>query len=128
MTSNARTGIDNEKDMVAGVRDIPKIFLTFILVLIAWVFFKAGSLSEALVILEKMIFGFRWEDLTSLYPKRFLLVLLFIAVEWYQRDKLHLLQINFLHRRLRYLVYTLIVLGILFGGTYNYTPFIYFQF
>lgn len=117
-----------EKSKVATWRDLPAIVFTFILVLIAWVFFKADSATEAFAILKKIFFEFNLTDVQSWYPKRLLIVLFLLLVEWFQRDKLHPLHIGFLPKAMRYLIYGLIIFAILFLGTYDYSPFIYFKF
>lgn len=117
-----------EKNKVASFKDIPVIIFTFVLVLFAWIFFKADSLAQALLIVKKIIFDFSISEIDLLYPKRFLIIVLLVAFEWFQRDKEHPLAISGFPKWLRYFIYAALVLAILFFGTFNYAPFIYFQF
>jgi len=119
-----------EGRLLPGPRELFQIGSTFALTLVAWVFFRARSMGEALAYLAGMF-----------DPRRFLgdvvnhdnapRVLLFIAfavgVEWLQRKKQHGLQIDALPVWFRWPVYYALAIAVmLFFGQEK--EFIYFQF
>ena len=119
------------------------VFITFHLVLIAWVFFRANSLNDALLVFEKILTVNPIVFLEQLFTLSFTSDLgltsyeLFIAImsiifmeviHLYQR---HNKMRNFLSnkpRAIRWSVYYSIVILILLFGEFNLTEFIYFQF
>ncbi|MDQ7063819.1 MAG: MBOAT family O-acyltransferase [candidate division KSB1 bacterium] len=111
--------------------------VTFHLVLVAWVFFRANSLSDAMLILHNMSqIDFSWRGLMDINIElgwgELMLVMLFIVV----MELVHLLQssgkwVSFSVRTsqpLRLAVFYGLLLCIVFFGVYNHTEFIYFQF
>ncbi|OFX78036.1 MAG: acyltransferase [Bacteroidetes bacterium GWE2_29_8] len=137
-------------DIVAIGRILPnskefiQILFTFLLTVLAWVLFRAGTFNDALVIYKK-IFSLSLFNIPKgnfIEPVSFILFL--IVVEWAQRTKQHALDLNGVFERLlkhinlnrqyfnieiisRWFVYLVIVsLIFLFGKTQN--EFIYFQF
>lgn len=112
----------------AAFKDIPAILFTFILVLFGWIFFRANTINEAFYVVKKIALEFNLFNIWTIYPKRLLIIIGFIMVEWIQRRKGHPLQIDDYPSWLRRLIYYLIVAVILLFGVYNYNPFIYFQF
>ncbi|MBU4334871.1 MAG: MBOAT family protein, partial [Candidatus Omnitrophica bacterium] len=101
---------------------------TFSITVLAWVFFRAKSIKEALSYIYIMF--------SSLFtiPKSIPLILsllipFFIIVEWLQRDKQHALEFDVLKisKISRWLIYySLIFIIFSFGG--GQQEFIYFQF
>jgi len=115
-----------------GLHEIPKIIVTFLFVLLAWVFFRAASLGQAFIILKKIILdlpnfniGLPW---STTFAKRIIIIFILILAEWRQRDKLHALQIEKVPLKLRWAVYYILILAILVFGNFGYNPFIYFKF
>ena len=114
-----------------SLRDIPKVLLTFLLMAIGWVLFRSATIGEAVGYLTHMI--------TSPVPLApcpvgklaLLWCLLLLLVEWWQRDRRHVLQLPdnglFRHRALRWMVYYLLILLIVLMHGEEQT-FIYFQF
>jgi len=118
-----------EKEKVARFKDLPVIFITFFLVLFPWIVFRAHNMDDAYYIIKKIVLDFPWVgSIEMFYPKRLAIIGLIIFVEWIQRDKDHPLHLDIFPKWLRYLIYYGIIVSILLYGTYNYTPFIYFQF
>jgi D-alanyl-lipoteichoic acid acyltransferase DltB (MBOAT superfamily) len=118
-----------EGKVFASVKEIAQIGITFMLTLIAWVFFRADSVSSAFSYL-KGIFNKSFLSLPQIHPlPTLILLILFIAAEWLQRHKHHALQLDGVirPRAVRWSIYYAVVLIIaLFGGTQQ--EFIYFQF
>ncbi len=111
--------------------------VTFHLVLVAWVFFRANSLSDALLILNNMSqLDFSLQGLMDINIElgwgELMLVMLFIA----GMELVHVLQISGrlaslslrMPQPLRLAVFYGLLLSIVFFGVFNHTEFIYFQF
>ncbi|WP_376894662.1 MBOAT family O-acyltransferase [Bizionia sediminis] len=100
---------------------------TFLIVTLAWVFFRAETVTHALLYLQ----GIANRSLFTMpaVSKGFLLVLLgYMCVEWVQRDKKHLLIMPCIpYKPLRIFIYYLLVFCILYFAA-DAQPFIYFQF
>jgi alginate O-acetyltransferase complex protein AlgI len=127
--NRAHTNTPAEGKLVASVKEMIQISVTFFLTLIAWVFFRADSVTGALGYLQRM-FSKSLLTIPQVRPISILvLLIIFIVIEWLQRDKQHALQIEGikLPRVLRWGIYYATILIIsLFGGTQQ--EFIYFQF
>ena len=113
-------------------REVLQMSSTFLLTILAWVFFRAENVGHAL----KYLMGIFTESLFSvpeILPKMVLvLILIFIGIEWIQREKNHGLEIYGTNlfagkRSFRWAVYIAIVVALFsFGGSQQ--EFIYFQF
>lgn len=118
---------EESRNILPTIRDVLNIAGTFTIVTLAWVFFRAESLTHAF----EYINGIFSMDLFSkpLIPRSgVLLLFLYMGVEWLQRNREHLLDIAYIRSRmLRYLIYYSLVFVIFYfaGDT---QPFIYFQF
>ncbi len=116
-----------------------KIALVFFVVLIGWVFFRAASIDDALLILkqasliEKQQLGIYMFDISQCRVEELYLSIAFIALlmifEIAQYNKKNIGQsINQLPFILRWGFYLAIVLTVLFVGIFEKDQFIYFQF
>ena len=122
-------------DTVAANRILPtwretgQMLLTFFLVVIGWIIFRAESITQAWEYLGGMC---DWSILTLPIRKKFslrllVLILVMLTVEWMQRNKMHGLAFNGTPAWLRWACYVMIFLILLiFGGQVE--TFIYFQF
>lgn len=123
--------------LLPSIREFFQISITFFLTVIAWIFFRADSISHAFSIL-KGIFSKSFFQAPNFLAKHDLIYLtihclmigFLLIVEWLHRDKQFGLQFNgkILNSKFkRWSIYTLVALFILlFGGKQN--NFIYFQF
>ena len=109
-------------------REALGMVLTFGCTLVAWVFFRAPTITDALLYLKGMVsFGiFRPSHLFDPWIAGLIVVLL--AVEWLRRDKQHGLQVGHLPAWVRRANYLGVFLLIFFFGRFAKTAFIYFQF
>ena len=114
-----------------NLKEIFQMGITFFITLIAWVFFRAESIDKA----TRYIEGIFSKSLLSIPEADFiqiiLILIIFILVEWIQRDKQHVLQFGghvFLSRPIRWSVYVSVIFSIFFLGNFNTHTFIYFQF
>ena len=112
-------------------RDIPKILITFCLVVIGWIIFRAESITQAWDILcgicSSSILSLPWvESAKTILPIPFILAHV-ILFEWFNREKQHGLAIESLKPLARWSLYIYICLLIVAFGAQPET-FIYFQF
>jgi alginate O-acetyltransferase complex protein AlgI len=118
-----------EGRVYASMKEILQIGITFFLTLVAWVFFRADSVTEAFGYLNGM-FSVSLFSLPEIRPVSILVLLaLFIMIEWLQREKQHALQLDGIPapRIARWgLYYGVIIIIAVFGGQQQ--EFIYFQF
>ncbi|MFH0735658.1 MAG: MBOAT family O-acyltransferase [bacterium] len=127
---------------VPKIFHLVKVFITFVLVSFAWVFFRASSISEALYIIKNSIVGLPG-DVNKILSHSFTLNLgitnyeLFLCVlSIVCMEIIHVLQNkvgfrDFINKKplyFRWAVYYLVSLVILYFGVYQDRQFIYFQF
>lgn len=123
--------------MLPSFKELVSICYTFLLTVLAWVFFRSESISDAFSYLNK-IFSLSIFMKPSIYPSKahlplsmmVFLVVTFLFIEWLQRDKKHALQLDTikLHRLVRWTIYSFIIFMIGIYMPTSQTPFIYFQF
>lgn len=113
-------------------RDLPAIALTFLLVTLAWVLFRAPSLHAALDHLHYMVAnagvhpGSAW---LYLWRGEMLLIVVMLLAEWRSREEAHALQQLSSNIALRWCIYFVLVITILVNlDLRNVHEFIYFQF
>ncbi|EMI16079.1 membrane bound o-acyl transferase mboat family protein [Rhodopirellula maiorica SM1] len=108
-----------------NLREFVQMGSTFALVLLAWVFFRADSVSHAISFISHMMTS-PWRAPTLLKGLPYLALL--FTIEWVQRSMPHALQIEHMPVWVRWpAYYSLIVVMFLYGNT-GHVPFIYFQF
>ena len=125
------------KDVVAqgrwwpSLKEVCQLTVTFFLVVIGWILFRAESMTQACDFLARMC-STMGSDLSIAHGKRYLLWgFLMLLFEWLQRDKQHALQLShngiFRYTAARYALYAaLVYIMFLYAGTVQ--TFIYFQF
>ena len=119
-----RMGITNDHPLIIGIETA----FTLIIVMIAWIFFRADSIQQAFAYLSRLVSPSLF-TLPKVHPILVSLVVMsFILAEWLQKQKEHALQIERIGNKfLRWGIYYSVVLLILFyaGGKQE---FIYLQF
>ena len=115
--------------IVPTIKEILQMLTTFFITTLAWVFFRAESVSDAFKYLVSMFSS----DLFSkpqIFPLNVLLLIIILVItEWIQKEKQHALELSQtkLPRNIRWGIYIVIVFLILwFQGEPQ--QFIYFQF
>ena len=104
-----------------------RIFTTFLIVVLAWVFFRAETITDAFGYLS-IIFSKSTLSMPMIPRSAILLLFGYMVIEWIQRHREHVLDIGYIKSRpLRYGIYYLVVFGIFYYAG-NLQPFIYFQF
>lgn len=113
--------------LLPPIREATQVLITFLLTLLAWIFFRAESVSHAISYIERMISN----NLFSLpleHDRNILaLIVTLLTIEWIQRKKEHCLQIDNLKRGFRWMIYLLTSIMILSSFEHE-RSFIYFQF
>ena len=104
------------------------ILYTFALTCIAWVFFRAKSITDAILYLKRIVinrdFGFQYLDNERYSYELLLLIAVFVVVEWFSRNKTEPIS-----GKRSLLKAALAIAAIMAIGTYSdYKEFIYFQF
>lgn len=113
---------------ISSVKTILNILVTFALTTVAWIFFRAKSISEAMGYIQKMITDCHF-DSQYLSNQRYnfellLLVIVFVLVEWLNR-----LKVEPLSGKASWIKVTIAIMALLALGVYSdYKEFIYFQF
>ena len=126
-------------DMVAQGKIFPSpgeaigMALTFALTVFAWIFFRSETVMDAISytgrIFSSTLLSIPAVISTETIPLMVCLVL-FITIEWLQRDKKHALQIDgvFPYRFIRWNIYIALTFLIYYIGNFGHHAFIYFQF
>jgi len=110
-----------------NIKEIFQIGTTFFLTIIAWIFFRAANVTEAIAYLQQMFSASLFAMPTYLPSQTVILILIFVVIEWLGREKEYALENIKLPAVLRWSLYYAIIFTIFeFGGTKQ--EFIYFQF
>ena len=106
-----------------------QVLLTFGLTVLAWIFFRAKSVSHALDYIATICSKSVWSIPEVKPPLVFVVLLVFLLIEWKGRTENYALEkLAFSKpRRVRWAIY-LILIGCLFQFSGEEQTFIYFQF
>lgn len=111
---------------VALWRQLLNIGATFTMVVLAWVFFRAPTITDAFGYID-IIFSSSLFTMPMVSRSALLFVFLYMICEWLQRHRAHVLDVSHVSRPIRYCIYYLVCFAIFyFAG--DLQPFIYFQF
>ncbi len=108
-----------------SLRETFQISMTFAFTLMAWVFFRADSLTHAVDYLTRMTTA-GWSSPQMIRGIPYVTVLL--IAEWIQREKPHTLSIASAPVFVRWTIYYCVIGAIFLFGKTGHVPFIYFQF
>ena len=116
-----------------GVVAFLKVFVTFAFICVGWVFFRAATLGDALLVLRRIGASFpssagglvRYDPTDG---RIFFLIGLLLALEWWKRGHVHPLVFDGWPRPVRWVAYTVLFWSVVYLGTYGSSTFIYFQF
>jgi len=121
------TNIVAENSNLPSVREILQMTLTFGLTVIAWIFFRAESVTKAWEYIMRM-FSSDAIGAPTIDLKPFLYIFILLFMEWANRRKKHGLEISDIRfSPVRWTIYLVIFLLLLFFGASS-DSFIYFQF
>lgn len=123
-----------EGRLLPSMRETLQMLTTFSLVCMAWVFFRADSLGDAMAYLWRCVSTLHQDGhvFTSYLSheafEAVVMIVLLLVVEWVQRHRQHGLDVKLIRRGwVRFSIYYLIVLLIYLYGA-DQQDFIYFQF
>jgi alginate O-acetyltransferase complex protein AlgI len=128
------TNIIAEKSYLPNIKEVIQLGITFSLTLIAWVFFRAESVTHALQFLTAMfsldLFCLPTYSIRKLVYPILTLLSFFVVIEWIGRRHKYAIEriLNKLNQPLRWLFYTIIIFLIGMYMQTDETPFIYFLF
>ena len=120
------------KDSPLVWKQLPQMILTFALVTLGWIIFRAPSVTDAWDVVCNICSGTLWSA-PYIFPMQEMLfmtigIVIMIGVEWLQRNEAHGLVLNRMTSRvLRYAIYIVLITMILWKGKSG-DAFIYFQF
>jgi D-alanyl-lipoteichoic acid acyltransferase DltB (MBOAT superfamily) len=125
--------IPGGESLLPSLTVVLKIAVTFSFVLITWIFFRASSLTDAWVVLDRIFVHPVWHTAVqfsgNLSTKAIsILVLCFIGIEWVQRRHMHALVLDRWPRPVRWAAYTTMIWLTLWLSPLQSGAFIYFQF
>jgi alginate O-acetyltransferase complex protein AlgI len=135
ITNNNRNNLDivAQGKYLPSIKEVLLMFLTFGLTVFAWIFFRAKNITHAFNYISDMfsssLFTFPIYENDDFAKPLFILIFIFLIIEWLGREQQHALaQIELKWRKpFRYLLYYSIIISIYwFGGKQE--QFIYFQF
>jgi alginate O-acetyltransferase complex protein AlgI len=135
ITNNNRRNLNviAQGNYLPNLKEFSLMSLTFGLTVFAWIFFRAENISHALSYISEIfshtLFTYPKFDKDDSKKTIFILLLIFILIEWYGREqKFAIQQLGLKWKPLfRYLLYFGIIVSLFwFGG--NEQQFIYFQF
>ena len=128
--NRAHLGVVAEHSWLPTAKEALSIALTFGLTVLAWIFFRAESMTQAIDILNQIFSASIFEAPMVLPTKVLIYIVLFMGVEWMGRKNQYAIEnLSFLNRPLRWAFYIGILLTIYFLGRFSQEiEFIYFQF
>jgi alginate O-acetyltransferase complex protein AlgI len=109
-------------------KDLLSIVLTFLFTTLAWVFFRADTLGDAIDFLRRIPSPTLFQAPAQAEPHLMVLIALLVLVEWLQRRRPHGLDLAHLRPWIRRVGYAAVFLCIFFFGHFAKAEFIYFQF
>ena len=121
-----------EGRLIPSLKEMCQMLVTFLLVVIGWILFRAESIEQAWGyihgIFNMSLFTAPWLYRRSYYLPVVLSILVLLIVEWVQRDKKHAFDFRGIKSHvIKYFIYMLVV-GALFWLGGHAETFIYFQF
>lgn len=123
------TNVVAQHKMFPSLKEIGMMLVTFILTVIAWIFFRAENVTIALDYVRRLVSTslFSIPELRPSYLA--VLLILFLSIEWFGRRQLYAIETLWLKypKILRWFIYYIIVMVIFFYSGKE-QEFIYFQF
>ncbi|MBU2921202.1 MBOAT family protein [Winogradskyella psychrotolerans] len=126
--NRVNTNLVAEGKYLPSIKELGQMGFTFLLTLIAWVFFRADNVTHAFSYL-KGIFSESLFSWVEIFPSTILgLVFFFIITEWLGRSGEYAIEkVDFINRPIRWGFYLLLII-LMFAFTGEEQQFIYFQF
>ncbi|MEO6301963.1 MAG: MBOAT family O-acyltransferase, partial [Bacteroidia bacterium] len=118
------------KKYIKIVKAVIQIFVTFCLISIAWIFFRANSMSDAIYILKKIVSfdgGLFMDTPSTIIFSFFGIMLLMLTEFWIENFKRRIIRLKS-NAAIRHISYATLIILILMIGVFDGGQFIYFQF
>lgn len=126
--NRVNTDVVAQNKLLPNIREIIQMAFTFFITIVAWVFFRADSVSHAFRYLLDMLNSSLFSKPIFLPYTTLLLILFFVGIEWLGRhDQYALERIDFMKKPMRWSFYILLIM-LMFLFTGEEQAFIYFQF
>lgn len=116
--------------LLPSIREFLEIAVTFALTVLAWIFFRADTVTHALSYISG-IFSKSLFSMPQIFPSKLLIIIaIFMLIEWLGREEEFALAIvkKINQPALRIGFYYAIIIGLVLFGKFNSNQFIYFQF
>ncbi len=129
--NRVNTGPINPGSALPSLKYLSQVLITFSLVCLAWIFFRAATITDAFLYIKSIATNPFFKGTRSQFfkPYLILLILMLFTVEWITRNaEVEYFFDRFKNNTLRYSVYFLIVIFIFLFGSFGQHSFIYFQF
>lgn len=111
-----------------SLKELGQMSFTFFLTIIAWVFFRADSVSHAMSYLKKTFSTSLFSEVEIFPTTILMLILFFIGTEWLGRSCEYAIEkVDFMSKPVRWGFYILLIV-LMFSFTGEKQQFIYFQF
>ncbi|ROH95789.1 MBOAT family O-acyltransferase [Chryseobacterium daecheongense] len=114
--------------LLPSFREFFKILLTFALTCLAWIFFRAESVTQAVLYIQRIIDPALFSIPKPFPVKVLALVGFMLIIEWMNRGKVHGLEIDRFNPWIRRILYLIVIYIILRYANFGNNEFIYFQF
>ena len=116
-----------------NLKELTSVIFTFFLTVIAWIFFRSENVAKAISYIISLFDLSLFTLPQIISPKidmiyTYLMLLIFLIFEWYNRDKCFGLDIKTYSSKKRWFLYLFFVVLIMFFGVFKNDTFIYFQF
>lgn len=113
--------------LLPSLKEFFQVIITFAITCFAWIFFRADSVSDALMYIKNMCTGKL--HLSNPFPtKVFVLIGIMLLIEWINRSQFHGLEIKRFNPWLRRALYVCFIYIIIRYANFGNNEFIYFQF
>lgn len=113
--------------LLPNLKEFFQVIITFAITCFAWIFFRADSVSDALMYIKNMCTGKLL--LSNPFPtKVFALIGIMLLIEWINRSQFHGLEIKRFNPWLRRVLYVCFIYLIIRYANFGNNEFIYFQF
>lgn len=132
------TDIPGGNGLIPSWRVVARILITFAMACVGWIFFRAATLSDAWLIIQRIVvdafslegYFMGLQNAQDQPLGNFLLLAIagLIAVEWIQRGEPHALTLRAWPQPFRWAAYCALTAIIILGGTISASQFVYFQF
>lgn len=126
-----KTGIIAQNSFFPSIKDLVLLISTFLGVTLAWIFFRADSISQAFSYLMHL-FSNKWinpfDKIGDIDRNAYLWISLLVLIEWIQRKKEYTADIAYLNKYIRHAIYVVFIFILMVFGYSGENAFIYFQF